>query len=78
MSSKADFNLVRLNNQSNMYGGANLADESNNEDYYRKKARKYHLKCQYKLKQLQKEGKPIPAGYDHYLQPFDSSIQTDA
>jgi len=48
------------------YGG-------NNEDLYLYKAKKYHYKCQAKLKEMMREGKDIPQGYEQYLQPFNSN-----
>lgn len=48
-----------------MYGG-------NVEDLYLYKAKKYHYKCQAKLKEMMKEGKPIPQGYEQYLQAFNA------
>lgn len=44
---------------------------ANNEEYYRYKARKYHYKCQNKLKLMQTAGKVVPQEYEQYLRPFE-------
>jgi len=61
MSGKATFSSLKSNVQK---GG-------NDEEYYRYKARKYHYKCQTKLKEMQSQGKSVPSGYEKYLGPFE-------
>lgn len=68
----------RFNKTSKMTGGNyfsnNVHQDPNepdkNEDYYRYKAKKYHYKCQQKLRAMMADGKPCPAGYESYLRPF--------
>lgn len=55
--------MERSRQSKSMHGG-------NIEDLYLYKAKKYHYKCQAKLKQMMREGKAIPTGYEQYLQPF--------
>jgi hypothetical protein len=45
------------------YGGTD-------EEYFEYKARKYHYKCQQKLKELMQNGGRCPAGYEKYLKPY--------
>jgi len=40
------------------------------ESTLRYKAMKYHYKIQSKLHEMQKQGRPIPNGYQMYLKPF--------
>jgi hypothetical protein len=53
------------NNASQMRGGF-----MGNDDLYLYKAKKYHYKCQMKLKEMMARGESVPAGYEKYLQPF--------
>jgi len=59
---------ARSNKTSNMKGGNN--PQLGTEEYYKYKAKKYHYKCQQKLRAMMADGKPCPAGYESYLQPF--------
>ena len=34
------------------------------------KAKKYHYKCQAKLRDMMSQGKQCPAGFEKYLKPF--------
>lgn len=83
MSAKPSFNLIRLNNtENNMTGGSSLnydvfqtPSQSANlqqgsDEWYRYKARKYHMKIQQKVKQMQANGEHVDEKYMKYLQPF--------
>jgi hypothetical protein len=58
---------------SNTLVSANKSTQNfaNNEEMFRYKAKKYHYKCQAKLAELQAANKPVPAGYEKYLKPFE-------
>ena len=43
---------------------------SNDRDEWYPKAKKYHNKCWQVIKQMLKEGKRCPQGYEKYLQKF--------
>lgn len=52
--------------------GGNMPNQGDNNDaYYQYKAKKYHYKCQMKLKEMQSQGKSVPSGYEKYLKPFE-------
>lgn len=63
-------------NDSTMRGGNDLnirpqsGVKANDDELYLYKAKKYHYKCQQKLRELMAQGKPCPAGYEKYLEPF--------
>ena len=40
------------------------------EQHYLYKAKKYHYKCQAKLRSMMAEGKQCPEGFEKYLKPF--------
>ena len=48
----------------------NAAASDMDESTLRYKAMKYHYKIQSKLHEMQKQGRPIPNGYQMYLKPF--------
>jgi hypothetical protein len=39
-------------------------------EMYEYKAKKYHYKCQQKLKEIMQNGGKCPAGYERYLKPY--------
>ena len=43
---------------------------NNEDDLLLYKAKKYHYKCQARLKERMSQGKTCPQGYEKYLQPF--------
>lgn len=58
--------------KSNQYGGfANQGGFASENDMYRYKAMKYHMKIQQKLKEMIANGQRVPAGYEGYLKPFE-------
>lgn len=69
---KPTFNLVRTDNigTTNMKGGNYPSRDVDPDGFYRYKAEKYHYKCQRKVREIMNQGKPCPAGYETYLQPF--------
>lgn len=73
MNSKSSVSSTLFNSNAQMRGG-NLPGSNtrfdNEEDLLLYKAKKYHYKCQAKLKEMMSQGKSCPAGYEKYLQPF--------
>jgi hypothetical protein len=70
MSSKIRSTFSAATPKSAMKGGNVLNESNDNNDYYQYKAKKYHYKCQMKLKEMQSQGKSVPSGYEKYLKPF--------
>jgi len=52
----------------------NTVQLSQDEQLYLHKAKKYHEKIRMRLTEMQKGGKPIPAGYEKYLKPFNPNF----
>ncbi len=68
-------NLTNQNTSAQITSGQSLDSSikggfSNNDELMLYKAKKYHYKNQNKLKEMMAQGKPCPAGYEKYLQPF--------
>jgi hypothetical protein len=66
-------NSNRQANQNSQHGGyvsssGNRFDSE--DDLLLYKAKKYHYKCQAKLKEMMAQGKSCPVGYEKYLEPF--------
>lgn len=51
--------------------GSNLRFD-NEDDLLLYKAKKYHYKCQAKVKEIMAQGKSCPVGYEKYLQSFSA------
>jgi hypothetical protein len=86
MSSKPTFALTRtsgdavVNANAQLRGGYPYGDTQENddgqtmsrEDLWLYKAKKYHFKCQKKLREMMANGQKCPAGFEKYLGRFEA------
>ena len=53
-------------------GATNTATNDKEDELYKHKAKKYHYKCQKKVREIMASGKACPPGYEKYLKPFSA------
>lgn len=69
MNIKPEFKLVQLDNNSKSVH-QNGGNKRLTEEQILHGAKKYHYKCQMKIREIMANGQQCPAGYEKYLEPF--------